>query len=46
VLMWKEEDNSCGLCIIDTDFCVYISTNLLIHTWPFPFFSESFVFES
>ena len=42
----KEEDNSCGLCIIDTDFCVYISTNLLIHTWPFPFFPESFVFES
>ena len=34
----KEEDNSCGLCIIDTDFCVYISTNLLIHTWTFPFF--------
>ena len=34
----KEEDNSCVLCITDTDFCVYISTDLLIHTWPFPIF--------
>ena len=37
---WKEgrKENSCGLCITDTYLCVYISTNLLIHTWPFPFF--------
>ena len=42
--MWKEGDNSCGLCIIDTDFYVYISTNLLIHTRSFHFL-ESFVFE-
>ena len=44
----KEENNSCGSCITDTYFCVYISTNLLINTWPFPFFfffPESFVFE-
>ena len=34
----KEENNSCGSSITDTDFCAYISTNLLIHTWPFPFF--------
>ena len=46
---WKEgrKENSCGLCITDTDFCVHISTDLLIHTWPFPFFFlKSFVFES
>ena len=33
----KERENSCGLCITDTDFCLYINTDLLIHIWPIPF---------
>ena len=33
----KKRENSCGLCITDTDFYLYINTNLLIHIWPIPF---------
>ena len=30
-------DYPCELPITDTDFCVYISTDLLIHPWTFRF---------
>ena len=33
----KEGDNFSRLSITTTDFCLYVSTNLLIHPWPFPF---------
>ena len=34
----KEGDNFSRLSITTTDFCLYVSTDLLIHPWPFPFF--------
>ena len=44
-------DNPCGLSITNTDFHVYISTDLLIHPWLFPFlfpalWNSGFVFAS
>ena len=33
----KEGDNFSRLSITTTDFCLYVSTDLLIHPWPFPF---------
>ena len=34
----KEGDNPCELSITDTDLCGYVSTDILIHTYSFPFF--------
>ena len=34
----KEGDNPCGLPITDTAFWVYVSINLLFHSWRFLFF--------
>ena len=37
----KEGDNLSRLSITTTDFCLYVSTDLLIHPWPFFFFFNS-----
>ena len=34
----KEGDNLSRLSITTTDFCLYVSTDLLIHPWPVCFF--------
>ena len=45
----KEGDNFSRLSITTTDFCLYVSTDLLIHPGPFSFsliWNSLFVFES